>query len=329
MMRDSEQPSVRNSGPGQGASPVIIIGMHRSGTSFLTGLLRDMGLFVGRFVQRNNEPFFFMDRNEKVLSACGGDWDNPGVVKSLLGAEPLCALIAGKWARELDGIHALPFMGPQLYLSHRSVFRLRIPWGWKEPRTTALLPLWLRVFPNAKILHIYRNGIDVAASLMVRERARVAALTHGESESRKKPTAGNPGKQDRFQRLMSVFRRRHQKLEPLHRYRRLGVRPCIDLEYGFNLWRTYVEMGFRFTAGISNPVLAVRYEDFLNDPGPIVRDLQDFCGLKRDGQKISAVLKKIRPERRWAFRDAPDLLDFYESKKDDPWMKTLGYDAII
>lgn len=328
MIYESKRRAEGNTAPGRNASPVIIIGMHRSGTSFLTDLLRDLGLFIGRFVQRNNEPFFFMDRNERVLSACGGDWDSPQVVETLLGEEDLCSLIAGRWAKDLESIHAMPFMGLHHYLKCRSLFRLRIPWGWKEPRTTVLLPLWLRVFPDAKILHIYRNGIDVAASLMVREKARVAAMTGRQIESREKPNPRRTGKTDWFQTTMSGLRRWHQKLEPFHRYRRLGVRPCIHLECGFDLWRVYVEMGFRFTTGISNPILAIRYEDFLSDPEPHVRALQEFCGLEPDNEKVSNVMKRIRTNRSWAFRENPDLLDFYQSKKDDRWMKALGYDAI-
>ena len=40
-----------------------------------------------------------------------------------------------------------------------------INWGWKDPRTTITFPIWLQVFPKAKILHILRNGVDVAISI--------------------------------------------------------------------------------------------------------------------------------------------------------------------
>ena len=50
------------------------------------------------------------------------------------------------------------------------------PWGWKDPRNTFTLPLWLEVFPSARVLNVYRNGVDVAESLVVRERRRVARI---------------------------------------------------------------------------------------------------------------------------------------------------------
>ena len=42
-------------------------------------------------------------------------------------------------------------------------------WGWKDPRTSLLLPLWGKIFPNAQVVHIYRNGHYVALSLLKRD----------------------------------------------------------------------------------------------------------------------------------------------------------------
>jgi hypothetical protein len=46
------------------------------------------------------------------------------------------------------------------------------PWGWKDPRSTFTLPVWLDVFPQAKVIHLVRHGVDVAWSLRKRERKR-------------------------------------------------------------------------------------------------------------------------------------------------------------
>jgi hypothetical protein len=49
----------------------------------------------------------------------------------------------------------------------------RVPlWGWKDPRNTLTLGLWLRVFPDARVVHVVRHGIDVALSLERRARER-------------------------------------------------------------------------------------------------------------------------------------------------------------
>ncbi len=38
--------------------PIILIGMHRSGTSLIAGLLKQMGMFLGYGMQHNESIFF-------------------------------------------------------------------------------------------------------------------------------------------------------------------------------------------------------------------------------------------------------------------------------
>ena len=44
-----------------GESPVIVIGMHRSGTSLLSENLAELGVFNGWYQGTNNESFFFRE----------------------------------------------------------------------------------------------------------------------------------------------------------------------------------------------------------------------------------------------------------------------------
>lgn len=39
--------------------PIIIVGMHRSGTTMITKMLENLGLFVGDQKEINNEALFF------------------------------------------------------------------------------------------------------------------------------------------------------------------------------------------------------------------------------------------------------------------------------
>jgi hypothetical protein len=43
------------------------------------------------------------------------------------------------------------------------------PWGWKEPRTTLFAQSWLRIFPDARFIHVVRNPLAVALSIRHRE----------------------------------------------------------------------------------------------------------------------------------------------------------------
>src|SRR5262249_51761949 len=70
--------------------------------------------------------------------------------------------------------HAISFLCLAAYLRYRSITNMKQPWGWKDPRNTYTLPIWLDVFPHAKVVHVYRHGVDVAHSLRVRQNNSIA-----------------------------------------------------------------------------------------------------------------------------------------------------------
>ena len=65
-------------------SPILILGMHRSGTSCLAGSLQQRGLFLGEVYEArphnrkgNRENQRIMDLNNAVLATSDGAWDRP------------------------------------------------------------------------------------------------------------------------------------------------------------------------------------------------------------------------------------------------------------
>ena len=58
-------------------SPIMISGMHRSGTSMLTGVLNDLGLIIGNKLDSNKESIFFQRINIWMMSLLGASWDSP------------------------------------------------------------------------------------------------------------------------------------------------------------------------------------------------------------------------------------------------------------
>ena len=58
--------------------PIIIIGMHRSGTSMITRFIEDSGVFIGKKNKMgpNSEAFFFQKINEWLLYQKGASWDS-------------------------------------------------------------------------------------------------------------------------------------------------------------------------------------------------------------------------------------------------------------
>lgn len=71
----------------------------------------------------------------------------------------------------LQSRHSRSFLGWGRWLRYRSAFKLDFPWGWKDPVNTFTLPFWLDLFPEARVVHIFRNGVDIAQSLYTRTHA--------------------------------------------------------------------------------------------------------------------------------------------------------------
>lgn len=136
--------------------PFIIIGMHRSGTSFLAKVLERSGIFMGVVKDPNFEAMHFLSVNQQVLWAAQLDWHKPGVPNkdhwTHFTAEVLYRehfRLNGRWARFKQWLR-------------------REDWGWKDPRNTFTLDMWLHLFPEAKVIHMHRNTDAVVQSLQKR-----------------------------------------------------------------------------------------------------------------------------------------------------------------
>ncbi len=147
--------------------PVIVIGMHRSGTSMLTRFIQDLGVFMGKDLSENDESKFFMDLNRWLLFQAGASWDVPKAVDHM---DPVFVKRSADLAkRRLGSVLSRQYLGFARFLKYRNVCNVRESWGWKDPRNTLLLPVYQKLFPEARIVHIHRNPIDVAVSLKNRE----------------------------------------------------------------------------------------------------------------------------------------------------------------
>jgi hypothetical protein len=136
--------------------PVAVVGMHRSGTSMVAKLLQQAGLNLGDEADlmppaaENPEGFYehleFVRLNDEVLNVAGAAWDCP----------PLAGF---DWNEEaLD-----PFRAQARRLATPLLERL--PWGWKDPRTSLTLPFWRSAFGPLRTVVVIRNPLEVVTSL--------------------------------------------------------------------------------------------------------------------------------------------------------------------
>lgn len=268
-----------------------MIGMHRSGTGMLMRLLEELGLFPGRLLEENHEALFFLQANDWALGIAGGAWDHPAPIRRLLAHKEQRALTVDYLRHLAATPHAARYLGRLGWLRWRDLSRLSFPWGWKDPRNTFTLPLWLDVFPGARIIHILRHGVDVAASLVSRE-----------------------------SRLLEAARATHERRRRLGAYWLRAKRGgwsmslrCAALEGGFELWEEYVREGRAHVAALGTGAAEVRYEEFLADPRATLARLAAFSGLEPGDEELDRVAAQVRPERAYAYRERPELRELARS----------------
>lgn len=148
-----------------GKQVLVVIGMHRSGTSASTGALRCVGVELGEKLYAghrdvNAKGYFehsdIADTNEEVLLRLGSVWDDVLIKPD------------GWWKRE----ELRPFAEKMRKFIRRD-FSGSPLWAVKDPRVCRLLPWWLEIFAAEGIkphfLFVIRSPDDVYGSLKRRD----------------------------------------------------------------------------------------------------------------------------------------------------------------
>lgn len=146
----------------EGTTVVLVLGMHRSGTSAVAAGLEQLGVLMGRSLfhgdEWNPKGYFeekqIVEFNERLLGIVGLRWDSvlpPGEVAAVSWAESIPV------ARNL--------------LS--DIFSDAPVWGFKDPRMCLLSSFWLPVMKSMDIipqcLLVLRSPVEVANSLYRRD----------------------------------------------------------------------------------------------------------------------------------------------------------------
>jgi hypothetical protein len=145
---------------------IIILGMHRSGTSALAALLENMGAFIGSpevllpAVEDNPRGYWerrdVLDANEALFAASGATWLTPqkfDAAKISVEAREKFGAIASRVATDL---HSRPVSAV------------------KDPRCCISLPFWMPFLKQPFVVFIHRNPLEVARSLSKRGSCSIA-----------------------------------------------------------------------------------------------------------------------------------------------------------
>jgi len=284
--------------------PVILLGMHRSGTAMIARLLEALGLFQGSELQEDHESIWFLELNDLLLRRVNAAWDQPEAICSFLENPEAFDLTLRCLEDDLASSRTRAFLGKKWSLKSASLLSYGQPWGWKDPRTLFTLPLWLALFPGARLVYIVRNGVDVAASLRARE---VRELERRRREFDAKPAVGG-----RFRLQRAGFK---------------GSARCLSLEGAFSLWEQYVAQAERALEGSAQAAHRIRFESFLAEPAAELEELARFCQINSDKSAVQQAIARVgvNAKRANAFVADPTIRDFHQRVRGSRWMQHYGY----
>ena len=294
--------------------PLIIIGMHRSGTSMVAHLLRELGIFAGRKLDPNHEAIFFQNLNDWLLQMAGANWTHPSSFQELLTHKLLrkqCETIIRIW---LSTHVCVSYMGIWKFFRYHSIFNLPFPWYWKDPRSTITLPIWFNIFPQAKVLYLIRNGVDVANSLMKR------------SQKILKNSVNNPLFKKSIRKI-NISKYYKGWTKPLDPPNIIDSTRCLSLESAFDLWEEYMEIADHNLGNLpEKQKIIIQYEDFLVDSVKNLKKICRFIGLPVEVARIKDLCTKyIISNRAYAYKNNSQLKSFYHSICHRDFMRKYGY----
>ncbi len=152
----------------------VVLGMHRSGTSLLMNFLASLGVDVGADLMPpsawNTCGYWEHNRiyavHEKILDLVNRQWNSPRVSMPL----------PNQWWRWPE-IQACKSDLKDIVRRERN--EARRLWGFKDPRTAILFPLWLEIFEELGLEPVtflaVRHPYSVSRSLKARDNMSFAA----------------------------------------------------------------------------------------------------------------------------------------------------------
>ncbi|QQD19433.1 sulfotransferase [Spongiibacter nanhainus] len=265
----------------------------------LVELFEELGGFFGAKYGVNKEAFEFLRFHEEILRNMGGAWDE---VSPLLNDKIYDAAIS-----EQICAHIKSYSRRKAIKEYERLGMSKLFWGWKDPRNCLFVNFWLQAYPQAKVIFIYRNPLDVAKSLKVRSDKGVLSGEWIE---------GVPLKTKLRDSL------RENRSYPLQSIR------CRDLGSALQLWEDYNILALKNLDGVD--YLSVRYEDLLSNPLNILSDIESY--LFRDRNMIPQFKKigeKINSSRAYAC----SVDEFSEENlnwlKKSEILRKFGYEGLV
>ena len=275
--------------------PFVIVGMHRSGTSLVSRILDRSGVFMGLDLQEDHESKFFIKLNKWIYENAGADWARPMALQELMDYEPAKKKVEEYVKSRVSSKSSKKYSGKRL---KKGLFDLDSKWGWKDPRNGPTLPIWKEIWPEMKIIHVTRHGVDVAASLQAR-----SSKNWEQDESR-------------FSKWVKMYRWKDSR-SPIRRGQRAAT-----LSHALDFWSEQMEVENKNLEECEF-VLEVRYEDLLTKPKSAIKQIWNFIDIERDDSLLEDISQSIDGSRAYAYKKDEEMMAF--ALENSEILEIFGY----
>ena len=278
-------------------TPFVVIGMHRSGTSLVSRILDKSGIMMGKDLQTDHESKFFIQLNKWIYQNAGADWARPKALEELIDYAPARKQVEEYLRIRIASSSSKKFSGRNL---KNGLFDMDSKWGWKDPRNGPSLPIWKDIWPEMKIIHVVRHGVDVAASL--------------HSRSLKNWTED----EGRFKKWTKMYKWRSSK-SPIRKGQRAAT-----LTHALEFWAEQMDVEKKVIQSYEN-VLEIRYEDLLTSPAVVLKDIWNYIGKETDEELLREIETMVDYSRAFAYKQNEELSVFAQENKSI--LEKFGYSA--
>ena len=248
--------------------PILITGMHRSGTSLVSKILMKNGINLGTYQDNNNESIYFQRLNRWIMSCLGSSWDNPSSLKNISNND--LKIIVNRLERNIGNRFTNSvYFGFSNILLNRNFYLYNKPLGWKDPSNVFTAVVWKSIFPNLKIINLTRDPLDVSISLLNRQ----SALKQSDKTFFVDSISS-------FIPLLSI-----SKGNILSSFNLSSVDDCLAL------YKKYlIEM--KSNNAIFGPnILNIKYKKLLENPESELMKVYEFCKINPDN--IKTIIKDV------------------------------------
>ena len=148
-------------------------------------------------------------------------------------------------------------------------------WGWKDPRNTFTLNLWIELFPDAKIINIIRHPLAVSNSLLIRQKKLIELDKINSYKIKNK---------------ISI-------LLAMNSFSMLSSNILKNIDDCLLLYKKYQDKSIENSNRYKNKILEIKYEDLLLNSQENIDKIFDFLNIGINKNKMKDLVRKFDSNR--------------------------------